>query len=762
MKALKITAISLFSLFIILFAGLIVAMLVIDPNDHKSLAEDAVREQTGLTLTLGEIGWQFFPTIGLRVNQIALLDSDLPQAQQNLVTADNASVALALMPLLKQDIRVQEISLHTPVIQHITAKDGSTNWDRLTNQASDSTAASQPEENAQKALPDFNIAAVEVSQASLLLSDEQAGKRTQIDNLNLRLSDVALGTPIPLEFGVHLKQNDTLDLNVTGEGQLTVQPDLKRFNLENFELTTDVAKAPGLKGAQTAKLSLTAEANLSEDIAQLHNLALNLGDLNLSADATVNQLTQNPNLKSTIKIANFSPKKWLPKVINTELPAMANPKSLNALALSATVSGPLTGNNPVLQVKPLSITLDDSTLSGEATVNLATQAIESTLNLDKMNIDDYLPPADLVDPETASTPTGPTPSASGDVNQATAGTTAELIPVKTLRPLTAQITFNAQQLTVKGMPIEALTFNMQADAGLINVRTLQAQLLGGKVSTKGSLDVRSDTPEIKLDHATQTIKLHPVLQAFLGKDLADGAVSLSANLATKGNTTDHLLKSLVGNSEFKLEQGTLKGINFTEMAYSKLNEWRPLVSSFIPQDYTQRVPPAFQKDTVIKNLLAKLQFSNGKISTKDLDADIDGSNIQGSGEVDMATMAGTVRLNLKLSEALTNPTLAKLTWPVMCSFSPTTIKPDCDLKSGPVRAELEKMAKRALRDKAKKAISNKLAEELKLESAKEAEAQAKARLKAEEDAAKAKLRAEEERAKEKAAEKVQDALKKLF
>lgn len=784
MKAIKLTLLGILSLLSLLIAGLVIAMLVIDPNDYKTLAEDATKEATGLTLSIGDIGWQFFPNIGLSVSQVRLSDdaqNALSTSANNtagtpadniLIQAEGASVALAVMPLLQQQVRVTNVTLHAPVIQHVTAADGTTNWDRLTktgSQAPEPSAKAAPA--SPTALPDFAVAALDISQASLKLVDNKVGTSTQIDNLNFRLTDVALDKAIPMTFGVAITQDNTLDVALNGQGNLSVNSALDRFTLNAFEVIADIQKAPGIQGAQTAKLAFDAEADLAQDLAKIPTLRFQLAELALAGNARITQLTQNPQLTTTLKIDTFSPKQWLPKVLGTALPVTANENSLSALALNTTITGQLTGDNPTLRIAPLTVKLDGSTLQGDASVNLNTQAIKTQLNLDQINLDHYLPPPPPESAETASATD--TTTAGADDSE------APLIPVAALRPLQANIAFTANRLIAQEMSVENLKINADANKGLIALNTFSANVLGGTISTKGALDVRTDTPKITLDHATQTLKLHPVIMAFLDKDIAEGAVSLSANLSTRGNTTQSLIKGLVGNSQFRLDDGLLKGVNLTEMAYNQLNAWGPLVSALVPEDYAQRVPPAFQKNTGIKNLLANLEFKDGKILTKDLNADVQGSQVQGAGEIDIASLGGTMRFNVQLSESLTNPTLSQLSWPIVCNFSATGA-PDCDLKTTPVRRTLEKMAKRAVEDKAKAALERKLKEKLGLEQQQAAEAAAKARIaaekaaaeakieaekaaakakiEAEKAAAKAKLREEEERAKDKAL----DAFRKLF
>src|SRR5690606_19409934 len=91
------------------------------------------------------------------------------------------------------------------------------------------------------------------------------------------------------------------------------------------------------------------------------------------------------------------------------------------------------GDPKQIRVEPLNLTLDKTRFNGKfAVTDLATSAIQLVLKGDAINVDDYLPPP-------APEPVAAAPAGTGD---------EELIPLETLRGLTADVQLDMDALTV--------------------------------------------------------------------------------------------------------------------------------------------------------------------------------------------------------------------------------------------------------------------------------------------------------------------------
>ncbi|MEJ2682454.1 MAG: AsmA family protein, partial [Gammaproteobacteria bacterium] len=281
--------------------------------------------------------------------------------------------------------------------------------------------------------------------------------------------------------------------------------------------------------------------------------------------------------------------------------------------------------------------------------------------------------------------------------------------------------------------------------GLLTLDQFEALTQNGHVTTSGTLDVRGPTPTITVQHSTQGLQLNPLLVGILNKDVIAGLANITVQMSSQGNTLDTLIQGLSGNGQFSLENGALKGMNLTELAHSALKDWNTLLASFLPQDYQKRVPPAFQRDTEIQKLLTTLTIREGKLQANRIDAKLKGSALSGGGEINLSTFGYDSQLKLKLSESLTNPYIAQLEWPLQCSSNTKRLIP-CKIDKHAVGRQIEKMAAKEAKRKAKATITKKVADKLGITES----------VNSPEDAAKAKLREEEKRAKQRLKEQLQE------
>ena len=100
-----------------------------DPNQYKPQIVDLVKDRTGRTLTMdGKIGLTFFPKIGAEVEKVTLSE---PKSTKSFARIEEARVALALLPLLRKQVIVDQVTLSGLAVDLVRYKDGRTNFDDL-------------------------------------------------------------------------------------------------------------------------------------------------------------------------------------------------------------------------------------------------------------------------------------------------------------------------------------------------------------------------------------------------------------------------------------------------------------------------------------------------------------------------------------------------------------------------------------------------------------------------------------------------------
>jgi len=111
MKLLKTSLYSLLALFLIFVVGAIYFVVTFDANEYKPLIAEQVKQQTGRDLTLGDIKPSVFPWLGIELQDVSLSNAAGFPAKP-MLKMQSLDVHIELLPLLKQEIKVDTLRLH--------------------------------------------------------------------------------------------------------------------------------------------------------------------------------------------------------------------------------------------------------------------------------------------------------------------------------------------------------------------------------------------------------------------------------------------------------------------------------------------------------------------------------------------------------------------------------------------------------------------------------------------------------------------------
>lgn len=134
----------------------VTAQFVVDVDVYKPRLEAAASDALGMTVRInGRLGIAFFP--GLRVT---LEDVHIRNREADIFSAEQARIKIALLPLLRKDVRIQSIALKSPIISIERDQDGRFNF--------------QNAEEAPGALPVLNLTNVSVVDGTVRYTDRQS------------------------------------------------------------------------------------------------------------------------------------------------------------------------------------------------------------------------------------------------------------------------------------------------------------------------------------------------------------------------------------------------------------------------------------------------------------------------------------------------------------------------------------------------------------------------------------------------------------
>lgn len=734
MRLLLKTFLYLLGFIVLLLAGAAIYLTqFFDANQFKPQIVQAAND-AGVPLEInGELNVTVFPRIGLNINEVAVKLPD--SAKTTLASVNQIAVSVKVMPLFSGSVEVDRIVVDKLEADLVVDKSGVGNWQALIPESTETSATSEPETEssaansessaaAPTAIPAIAIGGIDITNARLSFTDQQQDMRFAVKDLNFTSDKVQLGESFPIRFSTQMtSSNPKLDAQLQLSANVLADLDKQLFRLSNLDLqlTANSPLIPGNK-AQLG-IQADAEADLQQDQARLNASKISVNGINIALNTQVNKLTTAPAVKGDLKISQFNLKEILAQ-LEIVLPEMARQDAMHALALSVNFEA----TPEAAAVKNLLITLDDTTIKGDASVVLSNQAIVAQLDIDKLNADHYLPP--VKEEEAAAKESAPADTAPE----------TDLLPVELIKTLNADARINLHQLTIKKLDITDIELAVTAKEGLVDLSKANAKLYGGSITNTAKLDVRPTPLTINFKHATSGVQITPILAQMVEFEDVTGAVSANANFSTRTNRVSTLMSNLNGKVDFNVQNGAFLNTNLAKEMCSALGSAKNA---------------QWSANTDFTSLKGSMVFTNGVGQNKDMTIATPGILLTGYGNLNLPKETFAYNMGAQITDANDKVCTVKsnfkaVRWPVACKGSyGTPLDINCGLDSSAIGDTIAKIAE----NEAKAAVD---AEKARLKAEADAE---KARLEAE---AKAKLDAEKAAARKKAEADAKKKLKSLF
>lgn len=232
MRMLKIVGFALGGLAALLVLLIVAAALLIHPNAYRGRIERAVQQSTGRSLQLsGDLHLRLFPSIALRFGPASLGN---PPGFPNVpfATLREASLHVALLPLLHGELQVGQVDVDGLDARLLTDAQGRGNW--------------QMQPGASAAAPVTATPATAASRSQAATLPEVAGLRVRdarvsyndlvLQPFDLTVGRVAEGVAVPVSLRLQLHRAEGAPLSLSGSLQVTDQPDAIRVSAIDLQL----------------------------------------------------------------------------------------------------------------------------------------------------------------------------------------------------------------------------------------------------------------------------------------------------------------------------------------------------------------------------------------------------------------------------------------------------------------------------------------------------------------------------------------------
>ncbi len=585
MKALKIAAFVLGGIAALLAALAAFLLATFDANKWKGEIAQLVQEKKGRSLKIeGDLSLSLFPSVGLQLGKATLSEH---QSEQTFASVDSARVSVRLLPLLSKQAVVDTVELGGVKARLVRFKDGRLNIDDL-------LAKDDKEPPAR-----FDIAGVRLAGGELSWRDEKAGQELTLSGLDLTTGRLANAATDKFDLSAKLAgSKPRLAAALKAGGEYRYDLDKKSFGGARLDvrLAGDVGDLKALELALTAaalqlaggnelaveQLLLTAKGKEGGDAFEAR---LEAPKLSLAADkasgAAINAAIRLSGAQravdAKIALSGFEGKSQSLQAGKLALDLDARQgettvKGKLASALSANLekqtvelpafSGELDVANPQMPMKSLRLPLagglradidgqtaavhastqfDESKISAKANVSrFAPLVLHFDLDLDRLNVDKYLPPKAAAGEKTPEQP----------------------LDFSALKGLNASGTVKIGQLQVSNVKASNVRLEVKAANGKLEAAPLTANLYDGSLA--GALSINANNNQVALKQNLANVNINPLMKDALDKDVLEGRGNVALDVATTGTTVTAMKKGLGGAASLNLKDGAIKGINLAK------------------------------------------------------------------------------------------------------------------------------------------------------------------------------------------------------
>ena len=341
-----------------------VAIVTLDPNDHKEWIAEQFRQRTGRNLYLeGNIDLTLYPWFGLEMRQISI-GNRTGFDETPMFRAEVVHFRVKLLPMLRQHYEIDTVELSGVELNLTINEDGVANWADLVS-SSDQDPAAINDGSSTLQMSNFVLGGVDVENASLRFENRTNGARYEITNLNFNTDELVYGAPIDLTLSMEAAAT-TPPLNALVNLNGTVNYDLDNglYQLSPLSLQANLTGNNLPDGAAEITLTASFSLNLEDDTLVVSDLDLNMLGTRLLATINGSNLTTDAPVYQSDLVLTGSDLAVLFKVAEIEpLATQLGRLDERGFELTASVNLNLSQNN--IEVTQLSANLLGAELEGE-------------------------------------------------------------------------------------------------------------------------------------------------------------------------------------------------------------------------------------------------------------------------------------------------------------------------------------------------------------------------------------------------------------
>ncbi|QIA63857.1 AsmA family protein [Vibrio astriarenae] len=591
---------------VVLIGAVIALVTLVNPNQFKPLIVEQIQKNTGYELVIeGDLGWTFFPSVGLSIGRTEL-KNPAGFSEPNLFAVDRVGVEVSVMPLLDRKLEIGNILLDGAKVNIERLKEGSTNLDQLTQKGTSSAEKPQTQSTdtqaSEQSAQDWaiSLAGLTISNASLSINDQQQQQVTQLQDVNVTLSQFDFEQWATLQANVQGSNNQQVfaaDLAL----EFLLGKDFARYELRNIVLDASFSDEVNKLERASLKLDRFAfdEANtLSFEVAgQFAELGLKTSG---NAEVIVDKAIETMSIDSL--------------TVATTLEGSSLPVSPLESNLAADISYQVSKGH--LDFVLESFKALDTELDGKLAVTLD-EIAKVRFSLHSPNID-----VDSLLAKMAPEQQGKGEGSTSEDAQSSKSAKEQEPDLSVLKTLDVQGDVAIDKLKANNVKLDSVKTELKVNRGVAEITSLSANLYEGSIAANARLDANKAPASYTTKAAVKGVKVLPLLVDAADVDLLEGTGNIDMDLKGKSLTPTGIKQNLAGTVKINFADGAVHGINVAQLI-------RENYAKFTGKKIDGVDGP---QKTDFSAMTATLKMNKGVVTTNDLAAQSPLLRVRGEGQ----------------------------------------------------------------------------------------------------------------------------------
>ncbi|MCW5978317.1 MAG: AsmA family protein [Bryobacteraceae bacterium] len=612
----------------VLVAALAAVVLLIDVDRFRPQVEEQLESRLARPVEMGRIGLRLFPP-AFRVEQLVVREAEGFPSSRPFVSAENVSVRIGLLPLLRGQAHIHSLILDRPAVELVKNAQGVWNYSTIGRRAGDPGAA---REASGIALDRLAIAGGRIAVTDLA----KKTPRAVYDGIDLDLANFAPGREYQIGATIHLPGDGRQRVALQGRGGPLAPGGIAASNFRG-KLTLDGASLDGLlKFARTDSSSgwngsATGEADLEIEDRKLKGKGdfrldgVGIGGVWLAYPISVALGVSGDLERETFEISPLTVQGGGGEVTGAISAADAG---FTASGSIRNITVPLAAFTEPLKIQTANFRTDRQS----AKIDGMQASLGPSNFRGGIGIRDFAAPSvtfsvaiDQIDVERMQKIAAP-PRAGGESPGA-------------FRKVRGGGDLQIREVRYENLTLSQVKAACALEDGVARLSPVQAAVAGGSLSGAVAIDTRPANAVYAVKARLERVEANQLLSATTAlKNVVSGSLTLDADTRFVQAPGQEIARTLGGKARVRMENGKIESFNLLkEMAI--LGKFLGAVSAKDPF-------------TSVLALTGTVDIENGVGRTSDLRMEFDGGAMDAEGIVNLADQSMNFRLTTALSADL--------------------------------------------------------------------------------------------------------------